>query len=126
MQPRATSRRDILGNPWSAFAAFWLPMIAIIALGGPHFSNGWRTVVWTAALGVMGIACTVNAMRCGRVHCYLTGPFFLLMATVALLYGLGVVPLGRRGWNVMTLVALVGGVGLCCVPEMILGRYRKG
>jgi hypothetical protein len=32
----------------------------------------------------MGVACIVNALRCGRVHCYLTGPFFLLMAVIAL------------------------------------------
>ncbi len=35
-----------------------------------------------------------NALRCGRLHCYITGPFFVAMAIVTLLYGLGAVPLG--------------------------------
>ena len=74
----------------------------------------------------MGIACTVNALRCGRVHCYLTGPFFLVMAFVALLYGLGILHLGRNGWNLLGLIALIGTLALWCLPEMLLGKYRKG
>ena len=53
---------------------YWLPAIAIVVAGAPAISNGWRTVVWTVALGIMGAACMVNALRCGRVHCYVTGP----------------------------------------------------
>jgi len=117
--------RDILRNPWSAFAGFWLPIIAIVAVGGPNFSNRWRTVVWTAALGVMGVACIVNALRCGRRHCYLTGPFFLVMAVVALLYGVGVVPLGRGGWNIIGVGVVIGAVVLCCGSEKLLGKYRR-
>ena len=74
----------------------------------------------------MGGACAVNAMRCGRIHCYVTGPFFLLMAVVALLYGIGVVPFGAKGWNLIGLTILVGAVALCCLPELILGKYREG
>ena len=118
--------RDLLANPWSAFAVFGLPIIAIIIAGNSSLSNGWRTAVWTVALSVMGTACIANARRCGRVHCYLTGPFFLVMAGIALLYGLGFVPLDRRGWNLIGLIVLVGGIGLCCLPEMFLGKYRKG
>jgi hypothetical protein len=36
-----------------------------------------------AACVVMGIACLVNAARCHRLHCYLTGPYFLLVALAA-------------------------------------------
>lgn len=37
---------------------------------------------------VMGVACLVNAARCHRLHCYLTGPYFLLMALgAAMAYG---------------------------------------
>jgi hypothetical protein len=128
MESRLTSceSRDILKIPWSAFAALGLPVITIIVLGGPNLGTVWRTVVWTAALGVMGIACTVHALRCGRVHCYLTGRFFLVMAIVALLYGVDVVWLGRRGWNLIGLIALIGAFVLCCLPEMLLGKYLKG
>ena len=73
----------------------------------------------------MGVACIVNALRCGRVHCYLTGPFFLLMALIALSYGLGFLHLRGNGWNLLGLMTLIGVIALWCLPEMILGKYRK-
>lgn len=89
-------------------------------------SVGWRTFVWTAALSTMGAACVVNAVRCGRLHCYITGPFFFAIAVVTLLYGLGVVPLGRNGWSLIGLIVLVGAVALYCLPEIFWGKYRRG
>ena len=83
--------RDILSSRWLVFTLYWLPAIAILVVGPLAISNGWRAAVWTVALATMGMACIVNALRCGRVHCYLTGP-----------------------------------VALWCLPEMLLGRYRKG
>src|SRR5262249_29113268 len=118
--------RDILSSSRSAWAVFWFPALAIVVAGSSVFRGSWRTVVWTVALGTMGTACIVNALRCGRVHCYLSGPFFLVMALVALLYGRGLVPLGRSGWSLIGLTILVGGIALCCLPEMLVGRYRKG
>lgn len=118
--------RDILASPWPSFLVFWLPGIAIVVVGNSGFSSIWRTIVWTAALAIMGAACIANARRCGRLHCYFTGPFFLAMAVVTLLFGLGLFPLGRNGWNLLGLIILIGAIGLCCVPEMLLGRYRKG
>jgi len=80
VKPDATTceSRDILSSRWRVFILYWLPAIAIVVAGAPAISNG--AVVWTVALATMGTACMVNALRCGRVHCYLTGPFFLLMA----------------------------------------------
>ena len=100
--------------------------IAIVVAGAPAISSGWRTVVWTVALATMGVACIVNALRCGRVHCYLTGPFFLLMALIALSYGLGILHLGGNGWNLLGLMTLIGAIALWCLPEMFLGKYRQG
>lgn len=99
--------RDILSKPLLAFFLFWLPAIAIGVTGGSHFHGIVRVAVWTVAL-FMGISCVVNATRCHRVHCYLTGPFFLAMAIATLLYGWGVLPLGDNGWNVLGPTILVG------------------
>jgi len=118
--------RDILSSWWSVFILYWLPAIAIVVAGAPAISSGWRTVVWTVALATMGVACIVNALRCGRVHCYLTGPFFLLMALIALSYGLGILHLGGNGWNLLGLMTLIGAIALWCLPEMFLGKYRQG
>lgn len=116
--------RDILATPLLAFAFWWLPPIAIVVTGNLA-SVGLRTFVWTAALSIMGTACIANAVRCGRVHCYITGPFFLAMAVVTLLYGLGVLPLGRNGWNLIGLTILVGAIALYYLPELFFGKYRE-
>jgi hypothetical protein len=117
--------RDILASGWRAVAVFWFPAVAMVVAASSRLSSTWITAVWTAALFTMGTACIASAVRCGRVHCYLTGPFFLVMALVTFLYGLGALPLGQQGWNVIGLTVLVGGAALCCLPEMILGKYRK-
>lgn len=127
MESNATTckSRDILSSRWRVFILYWLPAIAIVVAGVPAISSGWRAVVWTVALATMGVACIVNALRCGRVHCYLTGPFFLLMALIALSYGLGILHLGGNGWNLLGLMTLIGAIALWCLPEMLLGKYRQ-
>lgn len=120
--------RDILTNPWLALSLFWVPAIAIAVTASTHIGigNGWKTAVWTAALAIMGVACLANAVHCGRVHCYATGPFFLLVALASFLYGAGLLRLGAKGWNLIALTILVGAIVLCCLPEMFLGKYRSG
>ena len=124
--PTTCKSPDILSNRWRVFFLYWLPALAIVGAGAQAISTGWRTAVWTVGLATMGVACIVNALRCGRVHCYLTGPFFLLMALAALSYGLGILRLRGNGWNLLGLITLVGAIALWCLPEMFFGKYRKG
>jgi len=100
-----------------------LPVAALLA--GGFLPERYLVVLWPSSLTFMGVACLLNARRCGRVHCYVTGPFFLVLAAVALLYGLRVLPLGKHGWNTLGLVLLAGGVLLWYVPEWVFGRYRR-
>ena len=84
-----------------------------------------RWFVWTPALAVMGIACVANAARCGRLHCYITGPVFLMGAALAALRGLD-----RRllSWNIVSAVVLIGWVaalGWECVAGSYVSRKRK-
>jgi peptidoglycan/LPS O-acetylase OafA/YrhL len=123
---RSNESRDILSNRMLAGAVFWLPALVLLASGFFDIGQGWRTAIWVVALTTMGAACIANAIRCGRVHCYATGPFFLIMAIVALTYGLGLTPMGKHGWNLIGLTVLVGAIVLCCLPETFLGRYRRG
>jgi len=121
----ACESRDILSSRLRVFVLYWLPAIAIVVAGAPAISNGWRTVVWVAALAIMSGACIVNALRCGRVHCHVTGLFFLLLALAALSYGIGILHLGKNGWNLLGLIGLIGTFALWYLPEMFWGRYRK-
>lgn len=116
---------DILSSPKMAFVLWWLPPIAIVATASSGLNVVWRTIIWIISLGVMATACIVNAVRCGRIHCYFTGPFFLLMAIATLLFGIGILPLGRNGWNWISLTILLGAIAFYYLSELFLGKYRK-
>jgi hypothetical protein len=64
----------------------WGVPIAIL-LATPRVGERYLVIVWTALLKFMGVACWLNARRCGRIHCYVTGPFFLLLTGLATLFG---------------------------------------
>lgn len=72
----------------------------------------------------MGGACLINARRCRRFHCYLTGPYFLVLALTSFLYGIGVIPLGARGWSMLSVALAIGGPFLVYVPQWLFGQYR--
>lgn len=93
----ACAQRDLVAKPRVRLLLWGLPA-AFILLTGCCAGGGWIvTISWTLSLVVMGVACLVNARGCGRMHCYFTGPFFLLMAVVSLLHGLQVLSLGPHG-----------------------------
>src|SRR5215472_11056426 len=100
----------------------WGPGILLMIITGPL--AGWvRVLGWTLGLLWLGSMCMLNFARCRRVHCIFTGPLFLALAVVPLLGGAGVVRLTNNAWNLLGLVALVGGVVLSYAPEMLWGRY---
>jgi hypothetical protein len=92
---------------------------------GFFVSPGLRTVLWTLSLGFMGTLCLLNASRCGRIHCYFTGPFFILTAAASLGYGIGLLPFGPPGWKWIGNVTIIGAIVLSSIPEFVLGRYRQ-
>src|SRR6516164_11611984 len=94
--------RDILQSRGATAAFYGLPVLAIVASGFLASGSLWRPIIWVVALTTMGLACTVNALRCGRVHCYITGPLFFLGALVALLDALAIVRLTRTGWSLLS------------------------
>ncbi|HZI23112.1 MAG TPA: hypothetical protein VFD76_11360 [Gemmatimonadales bacterium] len=118
-----TPARDLLTRRGTTILVYAVPTVAIAATDNPAVGDTIRTVVWTVGFAVMGIACTFNAVRCRRVHCYFTGPFYLLLAAASLLHGLRVVSLGQRGWQWLAVVAVVGTVVFLTLPERIWGRY---
>jgi hypothetical protein len=119
----AQESRDIFSDRFVTAAVYWLPVTALVVSAFFDISKAWRGALWAVAFMTMGTACIVNALRCGRVHCYLTGPFFYLIAIVAVLHGLGIAPLSALSWNVMSLVAFVAGITLYYLPERLFGKY---
>lgn len=114
------NQRDLLASAQTRLL-FWLPWLLIL-IGG--FIGGvTRTVLWTVGFGVASAVCLVNARRCGRRHCFYTGPLYLLAALASLLYGLHVLPLGEHGWNWIAGIAVVGSLFFCYVLEKLFGKY---
>jgi copper chaperone CopZ len=68
---------------------------------------------------VAGGACLLNASRCGRLHCFLTGPLFLLGAIATALDASGLVAIDWR-W---VLGALVTGTMVASALEWGRGTY---
>lgn len=117
---------DAARNDWvvsrKRLIAWDIPMIAIVVaafLGGTV-----QTVTWTVALAWMGVACLLNARRCGRRHCYLTGPFFVLMGALSFIHGSGSISFGNNGWWWLGATLVLGGYGLLWkLPEYLWGTY---
>ena len=106
----------------SRMIAWGIPTAALVA--GIFIAPPAKTIIWSTALIWMGAACVLNALRCGRIHCYLTGPFFLLMAAVVLLHGFEILWLGPNGWLWLGLTLFVVGWGLLWyLPERLWGKY---
>lgn len=117
----APSETDWARNSLTKLLLWQLPAVAV---AGSALVNSptVKTTVWTAAFTQMGLACLANTSRCGRLHCYFTGPFFLGGAIASLLRGLAVV---RLPWVSIALTMLVGGVALGYLPEKAWGQYTE-
>lgn len=84
-----------------------------------------KTLTWVAAFGWMGMACQMNARRCGSSHCYFSGPFFLLMMVPTAFHGFSVVSLGPDGWRWLGMTIGIGGGSLWCLTESVLGKLQR-
>lgn len=114
---------DWVGRFRTYAIAWGLPTIALIA--AIWIAPPIKTLMWAAALTWMGVACLANARRCGRTHCFYTGPFFLLMAAVTALHGFEIMPLGPEGWKWIGITIGAGTGGLWCLTERFMGKYRR-
>ncbi len=119
------ARRDLVRNSGSMLLLWLLPAAMMLLVACCVASSWIVTGVWTLALFVMGGACLINARRCGRRHCYFTGPFFLLTGLASFAYGLSWLPLGPHGWRHLGEVLFLGGAVLLFAPDRIWGRYRQ-
>ena len=109
------ANNDLVGTR-VAWVVWYLPSLLLVA--GMFWSNG-RLWLWTPALLVAGMACVVNAARCGRLHCYFTGPLYLLGAAYIVLADFKLLPL-RPFWF---LAVLVTASLISQLVEAPLGKY---
>ncbi len=117
--------RDLLRSRQVVAGAFVLPILALLAVGCVRVDPRVQAIVWACGLAIMGSACALNAWRCGRLHCYFTAPFLLVMAVSALLLGFGARGRSPAAWNVLSVVLIVGALLFTWLPERVFGRYRR-
>jgi hypothetical protein len=113
--------RDWLGQ-WRANAlAWWIPHAALLAALFATVSV--RVIVWTLALLWMGLACMLNARRCGRTHCRYTRPYYLAMSLPVLALGVGLPSAGTYAWIVLGCVIVGGSKLIWLATERAWGKF---
>jgi hypothetical protein len=89
--PGASSARskDWLRQPLG-FIFWWaLPLALGVSTNFWHLSRASAGLAWAAGLAWMGTGCALNALRCGRRHCFISAPVLWLGAIGAGLVALG-------------------------------------
>ena len=121
--PEVCNHADWVARRRTLALAWGLPSAVLVC--SLFVESPWRAWIWVPSLLWMGAACLVNAIRCGRTHCYFTAPLFFVMAFVALLDGLGLLALGARTWTWLGLGLVIGTAGLWWGTERLWGRFLR-
>lgn len=116
--------RDLSAKRTSLFSIWGLPLALLFSLNftSDYFSPVAQTGVAAVLLAWMGLACTINALRCRRLHCLIAGPALLAGAAFLALIAFGALNLGRDG-PTYVIWSTLGIVALSFVPERAFGRY---
>ena len=117
VEGKGCSPNDLTGRK-TAWLLWYLPIVLVIV--GSSWNRG-RVWLWMPAFLVMGVGCLANAVRCRRIHCYITGPLFLLAADYVGLSALGIMALHPD----LLLLVVFGACCLALCSEIPLGKYRK-
>lgn len=120
----ACVRRDLSARAGSFLVVWGAPVLAAIAAGSLSPSLAGTAGVWSLALAWMGGACLLNARRCGRLHCYFSGPILLAGALLTGLIALELVDTDAAGMGAIVAGALVL-ASLTYVLELAWGRYVR-
>ena len=126
--PKTTA--PVTGAAWKDWArqpvtiiGWWgLPIAVGVSAGLLHLPFRASAGVCAASFAWMATGCLLNARRCHRVHCYISGPVLLLGAVMAGLVAAGLVDLGPRNFSNAVSATLVLAL-FSFVPEMVWKRY---
>ena len=121
MSAISKSAADWVGDARTYCLARRIPKGAIMA--ALFASVPLRAVVWTVALFWMGMACILNARRCGRTHCRYTGPYYLAMILPVVLLASGVVAANFYVWLALAALVVIGGWIIWWATEQAWGKF---
>jgi hypothetical protein len=118
----AASRNDWASQPWTVILWWGLPIAVGVSANRLHLPFHVDAGICAGSLAWMATGCLLNARRCHRVHCYISGPVLLLGAIFAGVVALGATDLGPRVFGNTVSAILILAV-LSFVPEMVWKRY---
>ncbi len=116
-QPDIRTRNDWVTRPGAGLFWWCFPLGLGFAANFLALPVGGTALIWAILFLWMGTGCILNARRCHRLHCYISGPAFLLGAIVLGLLAAGLLGLGPHALNNIVGVTLVV-VLLSFVPEI--------
>ena len=99
----------------------WI-VASVAALGAVVLpaSPAVSTWLWVAFFAIAGTLCSrAYVRRCSRLHCYMTGPLFLLSAGYLSTVQLRLVPFLGNTWFV---AVVLGTTALAFLAEMLFGK----
>ena len=121
-QPITETANDWVRRPGMGFVWCCLPLG--VGIAADYFVSSARAIalVWVVSFVWMGTGCIFNARRCRRLHCYISGPAFVLCAAALALFSAGVALLGPHSLNNIVDITLTVAL-LSFVAEMIWRKY---
>ena len=80
----ATNKRDLAANRLHRILIWGVPFAALIGLNftAELLQPNERVEIAAVLFLWMGAACSLNALRCRRLHCMIAGPAFLIGAAL--------------------------------------------
>jgi hypothetical protein len=116
-QPDTHTRNDRVTRPGAGFIWWCLPLGFGFAANFLALPARGIAIIWATSFVWMGTGCILNARRCHRLHCYISGPVFLLGAAALGLLAAGFLGFGLHAPNNIVGVTLVVAL-LSFVPEI--------
>ena len=121
MAVASNESQDWVRRP-SGWIVWWcLPILIGVSTKTLQLPLAETAFIWAAAFAWMGTGCLLNARRCARLHCFISGPVLWLGAIAAGLVGVGVISSPYVLNNVVSITAVLA--CLSFVPEWIWGKY---
>lgn len=123
--PETAARRATDLTAHFASRLIWWIIPALILASASLFKHSLSQMgfVLAGAFAWMGTGCVLNARRCGRLHCYFSGPALWLGAIGGLLIGLRILS-GSHDLNYVIFGAAALFVA-SYLPEAIWGKYVR-
>jgi len=118
-----TNANDWVANKGRFIATWGLPAVLMVITGLTQLPPMAIGIVWCGALTWMGFACLRNARQCARMHCFFSGPYFLLCAGLGLITGMQWTPF--LSFNSLGLFLLIGTPLVTVLPEVFWGTYKQ-